>query len=82
MRIVKAIVQAKRATTAGRQSVLAKMYRAPPDRAWWHSVGAPLERGVGFSLRKITELLSVDHDSVFVFGYSVLCVELSEFGVR
>ena len=23
---------------------LAKMYRVPPDRAWWHAVGAPLER--------------------------------------
>ena len=25
---------------------LAKMYRIPPDRAWWPAVGAPLERGV------------------------------------
>ena len=25
---------------------LAKMYRVPPDRAWWSAVGAPLERGV------------------------------------
>ena len=25
---------------------LAKMYRVPPDRAWWRAVGAPLERGV------------------------------------
>ena len=25
---------------------LAKMYRVPPDRAWWPAVGAPLERGV------------------------------------
>ena len=23
---------------------LAKMYRVPPDRAWWPAVGAPLER--------------------------------------
>jgi len=23
-----------------------KMYRVPPDRAWWPAVGAPLERGV------------------------------------
>jgi len=22
------------------------MYRVPPDRAWWHAVAAPLERGV------------------------------------
>jgi len=26
---------------------LAKMYRVPPDRAWWPAVDAPLERGVG-----------------------------------
>ena len=25
---------------------LAKMYRVPPDRAWWPAVGAPFERGV------------------------------------
>ena len=25
---------------------LAKMYRVPPDRAWWPAVGARLERGV------------------------------------
>ena len=25
---------------------LAKMYRVPPDRAWWPAVGAPLERVV------------------------------------
>ena len=25
---------------------LAKMYRVPPDRAWWPAVGAPLEQGV------------------------------------
>ncbi len=25
---------------------LAKMYRVPPDRAWWPAVGAPVERGV------------------------------------
>ncbi len=25
---------------------LAKMYRVPPDRAWWPAVGAALERGV------------------------------------
>ena len=25
---------------------LAKMYRVPPDRAWWPAVGAPLERRV------------------------------------
>ena len=25
---------------------LAKMYRVPPDRAWWPAVGAQLERGV------------------------------------
>ena len=25
---------------------LAKMYRVPPDRAWWPAVSAPLERGV------------------------------------
>ena len=25
---------------------LARMYRVPPDRAWWPAVGAPLERGV------------------------------------
>ncbi len=24
---------------------LAKMYRVPPDRAWWPAVGAPVERG-------------------------------------
>ena len=23
-----------------------KMYRVPPDRAWWPAVGAPLERVV------------------------------------
>ena len=23
-----------------------KMYRVPPDRAWWPAVGAPVERGV------------------------------------
>jgi hypothetical protein len=25
---------------------LAKMYKVPPTRAWWHAVGAPLERKV------------------------------------
>ena len=25
---------------------LAKMYRVPPDRAWWPAVGAPVERVV------------------------------------
>ena len=25
---------------------LAKMYRVPPDRAWWPAVGAPVERHV------------------------------------
>ncbi len=25
---------------------LAKMYRVPPDRAWWPAVAAPVERGV------------------------------------
>ena len=25
---------------------MAKMYRVPPDRAWWPAVGAPLERVV------------------------------------
>jgi hypothetical protein len=25
---------------------LARMYRVPPDRAWWPAVGAPVERGV------------------------------------
>ena len=25
---------------------MAKMYRVPPDRAWWPAVGAPLERWV------------------------------------
>ena len=25
---------------------LVRMYRVPPDRAWWPAVGAPLERGV------------------------------------
>jgi hypothetical protein len=27
---------------------LAKMYRVPPDRAWWPAVGAPLE-GLGLA---------------------------------
>ena len=26
---------------------LAKMYRVPPDRAWWPAVGGPLERRLG-----------------------------------
>ena len=30
---------------------LAKMYRVPPDRAWWPAVGAQLERGVRPQLR-------------------------------
>ena len=30
---------------------LAKMYRVPPDRAWWPAVGAPLERRVRRQLR-------------------------------
>ena len=30
----------------GARPGLAKMYRVPPDRAWWPAVGAPLERGV------------------------------------
>ena len=30
---------------------LAKMYRVPPDRAWWPAVGAPLERRVRRVLR-------------------------------
>ena len=30
----------------GAKPGLAKMYRVPPDRAWWPAVGAPLERGV------------------------------------
>jgi hypothetical protein len=31
---------------------LAKMFRVPPDRAWWPAVGAPLERGVLLSEEK------------------------------
>ena len=31
---------------------LAKMYRVPPDRAWWPAVGAPLERGVRHHWRR------------------------------
>ena len=35
---------------------LAKMYRVPPDRAWWPAVGAPLERGVRpHSLRRLEQ---------------------------
>ena len=30
---------------------LAKMYRVPPDRAWWPAVGAPLERRVRHALK-------------------------------
>ena len=30
----------------GARPGLAKMYRVPPDGAWWPAVGAPLERGV------------------------------------
>jgi hypothetical protein len=30
----------------GAKPGLAKMYRVPPDRAWWPAVGAPVERGV------------------------------------
>jgi hypothetical protein len=30
----------------GARPGLARMYRVPPDRAWWPAVGAPLERGV------------------------------------
>ena len=30
----------------GARPGLAKMYRVPPDRAWWPAVGAPVERGV------------------------------------
>ena len=29
---------------------LAKMYRVPPDRAWWPAVGAPLEREASLCL--------------------------------
>lgn len=47
----------------------------------WYAVGALLEGVEGFSLRNITELLNVDHNSIFVFGDSVLRVELSEFRV-
>ena len=38
---------------------LAKMYRVPPDRAWWPAVGAPLERGVRRHFSK-PKLLGVD----------------------
>ena len=39
---------------------LAKMYRVPPDRAWWPAVGAPLERRVRRHW---------PHDCVRAFGY-------------
>jgi hypothetical protein len=39
-------VRAKWATTACRQAWAVENVRAPTDRAWWHAVGAPLERGV------------------------------------
>ena len=35
----------------GARPGLAKMYRVPPDRAWWPAVGAPVERGVRRHLR-------------------------------
>ena len=38
---------------------LAKMYRVPPDRAWWPAVGAPLERGVGVTCAVVAERLCV-----------------------
>ena len=38
---------------------LAKMYRVPPDRAWWPAVGAPLERGV----RQRAAMVSVEPGS-------------------
>ena len=34
---------------------LAKMYRVPPDRAWWPAVGAPLERVVRRQSRRASE---------------------------
>jgi hypothetical protein len=48
------VVRAKRAKTVGRQARAGeKMYRVPPDRAWWPAVGAPLERGVSLLLRLV-----------------------------
>ena len=46
--LMTANVRAKRATQDARPE-LAKMYRVPPDRAWWPAVGAPLERRGGRS---------------------------------
>jgi hypothetical protein len=34
------------APTAWRQAWAVENVRAPTDQAWWHAVGAPLERGV------------------------------------
>ena len=45
---------------------LAKMYRVPPDRAWWPAVGAPLERGVmphSCEVRKKLSSLNARHGS-------------------
>jgi hypothetical protein len=39
-------VRAKRATTACRQAWAVENVRAPTAQAWWHAVGAPLERRV------------------------------------
>ena len=51
----------------GARPGLAKMYRVPPDRAWWPAVGAPLERGVrhhSFDGSTLTESERVAYDSI------------------
>ena len=39
---------------------LAKMYRVPPDRAWWPAVGAPLERGVRHQCERLANRMHLD----------------------
>jgi hypothetical protein len=44
--LLRSNVRAKRATTACRQVWAVENVRAPTAQAWWHAVGAPLERRV------------------------------------
>ena len=45
---------------------LAKMFRVPPDRAWWPAVGAPFARGVRprTARKELTQSMSVADTSV------------------
>ena len=46
---------------------LEKMYRVPPDRAWWPAVGAPLERGV----RRQCQLAGKATEATYKIGFVI-----------